>query len=430
MVKLVDSMSSLSQRKILLLGDFMLDNYTIGKVKRISPEAPVPVLQVEEQFDRPGGAGNVLLNFASLGLQVIPVGRIGADGAGARICESFRKEGVSAEGLFSQNNYATPVKSRLIADNQQLLRLDFEEALVMTQELEDEAFAFCSKAMQDVNLIAISDYGKGFLTPSFLTRVINLARGKGIPVIIDPKGRDFSKYRGATVIKPNLGEAMAASKLPGTATLKEIAYDLLEQTAAEALFITKSDKGISLYFKDEAEEHFPVAQVRQVRDVTGAGDTVLAVLACALANGLSLSDGAKLANIAAGIAVEQVGCVRVSLADIAKRLYEEDVMNKICDKNHLFLVDTVLKENPFALFILESSNALDKEFFKALHKVSQNSDLQVFVYFKNAAEDVETVHFLATLEEVNFLLVDPECVDILMSRYTPQEVINFTTSIV
>lgn len=427
MVKLVDTISLFGKRRIMLLGDFMLDNYTVGKVRRISPEAPVPVINVTQQFDRPGGAGNVLLNFASLGLSVIPIGRIGADSAGQRICEAFRKEGASTEGLLVQNNYATPVKNRVIADNQQLLRLDFEESSPLLADLEERAFAAFKKHLSECSLIAISDYGKGFLTPTLLKRVIGLAKEKGVPVIVDPKGKDFSRYKGATVIKPNLSEAYAASLLPASASLKEVARDLLDQTEATSLFVTKSDEGISLYSQDDREEHFSVKKVREVRDVTGAGDTVLAVLACALANDLSLTSAARLANIAAGIAVEQVGCARVSLADIASRLYEEDIANKICDEKHLFLLETVLKDNPFVFFIIDTKENFERAFFRQLRKYAH---LHVLVQVKGAALDSETVEFLATLEEVNFLLFEQSAVDHILAHFIPEVTIDLASTAV
>ena len=426
MVKLTQAMGALTSRTVLLLGDFMLDHYTIGKVKRISPEAPVPVLNVDEQFDRPGGAGNALLNLVSLGLKVIPIGRLGADNAGQRICESFRKEGIDCKGLFLQTAYATPVKNRLIADNQQLLRLDFEEGSTALL-VEEEVLSFYKEKLSQVDLVAISDYGKGFLTPSLLRAVITLAKEKKIPVIVDPKGKDFSRYRGATIIKPNLSEAQSASRKPLTASLREIALDLLDQTEIEALFITKADKGISLFFRNEEEAHFPVADVRLVRDVTGAGDTVLAVLACCLANGLPLGEAAKLSNIAAGIAVGLVGCARVSLADIRGRLYEEDVMNKICDQKNLFLVEKVLTENSFVLFNLASAEALGREFFINLRQVSQTTHLQVFIFFQEA--DAETLHFLATLEEVDFLITDQLCLESLLSHFTPEKIFDYSLSV-
>lgn len=424
MVKLVDTISLLEKCKIMLLGDFMLDNYTVGQVRRISPEAPVPVINVRQQFDRPGGAGNVLLNFASLGLSVIPVGRIGADSAGQRICEAFRKEGALTEGLLVQNNYATPVKNRVIADDQQLLRLDFEENTPLPADLEEKAFDVFKKHLSACHLVAISDYGKGFLTTSFLRRAIALAKEKGIPVIVDPKGKDFARYKGATVIKPNLSEAYAASLLPFSTTLKDIARDLLDQTEAVALFITKSDEGISIYFQDDREEHFAVKNVREVRDVTGAGDTVLAVVACALANDLSLTAAAKLANIAAGIAVEQVGCARVSLADIASRLYEEDISNKICDEKHLFLLGTVLKDNPFVFFIIDTKENFERVFFRQLKKYAH---LHVLVQLKGAALDSETVEFLATLEEVDFLLLEQSAVDHVLAHFIPEATIDLAS---
>ena len=412
-------MRSLTSRTVLLLGDFILDHYTIGKVKRISPEAPVPVLNVEEQFNRPGGAGNALLNLISLGLKVIPVGRLGADDAGQQICEYFHKEAVDCSGLFIQHGYRTPVKNRLIADSQQLLRIDFEEGST-SLPLEAEIIAFYKERLPQVDLIAISDYGKGFLTPSLLKSVIAHAQEKKKPVIVDPKGKDFSIYKGATIIKPNLSEVLEASHLPNTASLKERARELLDQTEATALFITKADKGISLFFQNNEESHFPVADVRLVRDVTGAGDTVLAVLACSFANGLPLSEAAKLSNIGAGIAVERVGCARVSLADIAGRLYEEDVMNKVCDQKNLFLVEKILKESAFVLFKVISGEALGRNFFTNLRQVSQATNLQIFIFLKD--HDPETLHFLATLQEIDFIIIDEICLENLLKVYIPEKV--------
>ena len=181
--------------KAFVIGDFMLDTYTTGKVKRISPEAPVSVLQVEKQDARPGGAGNVVLNLISLGAQVTAVGRIGDDGDGQKLRESLKLEQVNTEGLLIQPYYKTPVKNRLIASAQQILRVDTETVTPIPEELEQRIISKLSSLLKDVKVIALSDYGKGFLSRSLISVLIERARALGIPIIVDPKGHDFSNIR-------------------------------------------------------------------------------------------------------------------------------------------------------------------------------------------------------------------------------------------
>ncbi|HEX2582878.1 MAG TPA: bifunctional ADP-heptose synthase, partial [Chlamydiales bacterium] len=258
--------SSIQPFKALVVGDFMLDTYTTGRVKRISPEAPVPVMEVLNQESRPGGAGNVVLNLIALGAEVFAVGRLGADSAGEELKKRLRC--ANTAGLVLEPNYKTPVKNRFISDSQQLLRVDFETLSPLLPDCEEEVVAFVEKKLPFVHVMAISDYGKGFLTPRLLRRLIDLAKDQKIPILIDPKGIDFSKYRGATLLKPNLAEAYAAAKLPASASLDEVAQTLLVMTNVDLLLITRSEAGISLFERDGSRSDFPVHS-KEVKDVTG-----------------------------------------------------------------------------------------------------------------------------------------------------------------
>ena len=196
MVKILGSFSRLKRAKILVLGDFMLDIYTSGRVQRISPEAPVPILHVHASEGLPGGAGNVVLNLRALGADVIAVGRVGDDKEGRRLKHLLKEEGIDTGGVFVQEGVSTPLKNRLIAGGQQLIRVDQECVSPLSHAVEEQVMHFLLESVSDVEVIAISDYAKGFLTPSLLKMVIDLAREKGIPTIVDPKGMTFQSTGG------------------------------------------------------------------------------------------------------------------------------------------------------------------------------------------------------------------------------------------
>ena len=296
-------------KKILVAGDFMLDVYTTGEVRRISPEAPVPVLRVKNERRIPGGAGNTILNLVSLGMEVVALGRVGNDQAGRDFLQAIADENVDTKGIFVDDTFQTPEKNRMMAGGQQIVRIDYENTQILSERLYDHVKSQLPQLLQDVDFVAISDYAKGFLTPALLQAIIS----EDVPVIVDPKGFDFTRYWGATILKPNLGEAIAAAGLGMEATLDEVAEVLLE--GVQNLMITRSEEGISLFSKKEGRRDFP-AKVHEVRDVTGAGDTVLAVVTAALANGYSLDEASKFGNVAAAIAIERLGCARVSVDQI------------------------------------------------------------------------------------------------------------------
>lgn len=422
MVKLIGMLSRLGPVKALVIGDFMLDSYTNGKIQRISPEAPVSVLQALHEESRPGGAGNVVLNMRALGAEVVAVGRVGRDFAGEEIRTSLENEGVDVRGLLTQKRYKTPVKNRFIADSQQVLRVDFETITSLPEDLEHEIIQKLTDLMDDVQIVAISDYGKGFLTHALLGVVIEMAKARHVPVIVDPKGVDFTKYRGATILKPNLSEAYAAAKLPSDVPLEEVSSTILKTCGVDQLLVTRSQEGMSLFSRTSAPIDFPVRS-KEVKDVTGAGDTVLSMLSVALANDLDLKYAAQLANIAAGMVIERIGCARINLSDMAERLIEFDVENKIFDGEHIFALQQSLKDKPAIVLSLESTHGMSTAVFKSIRKLAARSpDNKLVIYLRDKQPDRELISLLSCLSDVDFIVVECASLKILCDLITPTEV--------
>ncbi len=421
MVRLTGTVSRLGKCKALVIGDFVLDTYTIGKVRRISPEAPVAVVHVQNEINRPGMAGNVALNLISMGCEVAAIGRIGENQAGNLLLTALSEEKIQTDGLMLQRGYTSPIKNRIIADNQQIVRVDHEVLVPLPEMLEQQLIDRLPALMDGVHVIAISDYGKGFLTPSLLSVVIDLGRKQGIPVIADPKGIDFAKYARSTIIKPNLSEVYAAAGMPFESQLDQAAAKVLRQTQCDVLMVTRSEEGISLFYQNGNREDYPV-KVREVKDVTGAGDTVLSMMACALGNGLPLSEAVQLSNIAAGIAIEKFGCARISLSELTRRLLEHDVNNKIFDEEHLFALQQVLDGSSCILLGITGEHGLTTPIFNAIRQLAQRSGCNLLVYVKDSSPHPDFMHLLASLQEVDFILVKAESVRSLCQKVTPKEI--------
>lgn len=404
MSTLIGTFSRLAPKKILVAGDLMQDTYTIGKASRISPEAPVAVIQVKSEEMRPGGAGNTILNLVSLGASVVALGRVGEDSAGKTIVESLKKEGVNVSGIFTESQIKTPVKNRIVADNQQIVRVDHEVFSPINHSLELEIIESLPFLLEGVKVVAISDYGKGFLSSTLLNALIKEAKARGIFVIADPKGIDFSKYRGVDLIKPNQNEAYLAAKVSKEEKLEKAASKLLEETEASHLLVTRSEDGIAYFHKSGERKDFPV-KAKQVKDVTGAGDTVLAMLSFCIANGISLADSASFANVAASIAIEQFGCARVSLHDLANRLLHLDVRNKIFDKAHLIALEAALKNTPCHLVSLSGKTPPGAALVASLQKQKEHSQRKILALVSEDEIDPLTISMLASLEPIDFILI-------------------------
>jgi len=405
MVRLAGSLGKLKRCRVLVAGDLILDSYTIGKAKRISPEAPVAVVNVIKEENLPGGAGNVLLNLVSLGAEAIILGRTGSDAAGATLRNLLAAEAIDVASIVEQESFPTPVKNRVIADNQQIVRIDNEQTTPLLPHIEKDIIATLPALMKEIDILAISDYAKGFLTPTLLKALIAQAKEYKIPVIVDPKGVDYSKYQGADIVKPNLGETFAAAGVEADTSLEDAAQHLLAVTGISTLMVTRSSQGISLFHADGASHHFPV-RVKEVKDVTGAGDTVLAMLTVAIASGLSLSEAVQLCNVAAGIAIEKVGCARVTIAQLAQRLLEFDGANKVFFKEHLFALKTALQDQEYSIIDLPNDSGLTPDIYHTIKTHAQEPDKRLVISLKNPSQLY--VDMLSSLREVHSIILDEE----------------------
>jgi D-glycero-beta-D-manno-heptose-7-phosphate kinase len=310
-----DVIQAFAGKKILIVGDLILDEYVWGKVRRISPEAPVPVVEFERRTYRLGGAGNVAANVLSLGGIPLLASAIGTDPHGQQVKALLQESGMDALGVAVIPERWTTTKTRLMAHNQQIARTDYERRDSLSARQEDDLLAWVENCIADADACVLSDYAKGLMSPRMAEKVVRLARGK--PVLVDPKGTNFAKYRGATLVKPNLHEVerLQNHEITDEAELLEAGDRLLELLDGSAVLITRGSEGMSLFRPDRAPMHIP-SLARNVYDVTGAGDTVAGTLALALAVGADLESAARLANQAAGIAVGKVGTAQVTIEEL------------------------------------------------------------------------------------------------------------------
>jgi rfaE bifunctional protein kinase chain/domain len=301
--------------KILVIGDVMLDRYWFGEVNRISPEAPVPVLKVKHAEERPGGAANVARNIAALGAHATLLSAVGADEAGTALEKLLGEHGNLSALLHRDDSISTIIKLRAVARQQQLLRIDFDSP--PSHEVLHAVLTDFRAQLPQVDVVILSDYGKGGLT--HIAEMIRLARAAGKPVLVDPKGDDYQRYSGATLLTPNLSEFReVAGSWKNDAELHIKAEKLRTELKLDALLVTRSEDGMSL-FRGHEVLHEP-SQTREVFDVSGAGDTVIATLAVMLASGAELPDAMRIANRAAGIVVAKLGTASVSREEIVREL--------------------------------------------------------------------------------------------------------------
>lgn len=314
----IEIIEKFEDQKILIIGDLMVDQYIRGNVDRISPEAPVQIVDVKEEDKVPGGMGNTVRNLCTLGAQVSVVSVVGDDPNGRWLNNEFEKLDLNTNGIFKSSSRLTTVKTRIVAaDHHQLLRYDKETRKPIDGRVELEVIEIIKDRMPSAACVLISDYGKGILTQNVLNIIMFEARNYSIPVVVDPKGDDFSKYEMATFITPNRKEASIASgiNIIDDMTLKQAALYLIKKCKVDGILITHGEEGMGLFMKEEVaikagwqtQGYFIPAQAREVYDVTGAGDTVLAVFGLAIATEADPYEAATLANSAAGIVVGKVG---------------------------------------------------------------------------------------------------------------------------
>ena len=312
------------QRHALVIGDLMIDEYLWGLVERISPEAPVPVVAVERENHTLGGAGNVISNLKAMGAQVSAIGTAGTGKAGRMILEKLAELSVSTDGIISEPDRPTTVKTRVIASSQQVLRIDREVKRPISTNTLERLVAVMTHMMAQVDLIIISDYDKGLVTPELVCHAVDLARRHGVLILADPKALRFDKYARVSVLTPNQKEAAVAANMEIT-TLDDLfaaGWTLLETVSLDRLVITCGKDGMVL-FERGREPHVIASRARQVFDVSGAGDTVISLMGLGLASGASFMDSAVVANAGAGIVVGKVGTATPTIAELKAALGED-----------------------------------------------------------------------------------------------------------
>jgi D-glycero-beta-D-manno-heptose-7-phosphate kinase len=312
----LEVVTEFAKKELLVIGDLMLDRFIWGDVERISPEAPVPVLRVTSESLRLGGAANVIHNVRSLGGRVTACGIVGNDTAGRRVIQELRRVGASTAGIFPDSRYQTIQKTRVIARprHQQIVRLDRENDGAIAERCLKRLREFVLQRVDRYDGIVISDYGKGVIHEELLALVGQLARQKKVICVIDPKKENYSRYAFPTLVTPNKDEASQASgvAIHDDATLIAAGQKLVKKWQAKAVLITRGPEGMSLFRSRGGIKHFPT-EAKEIFDVTGAGDTVVAVCTLALACGSSFEDAAVMANVAAGLVGDEVGTVAVAV---------------------------------------------------------------------------------------------------------------------
>jgi D-beta-D-heptose 7-phosphate kinase / D-beta-D-heptose 1-phosphate adenosyltransferase len=424
--------SRANEIRALIVGDLMIDEYLWGKAERISPEAPVQVVDVVREELRLGGAGNVANNLVALGSKVTVCSVIGGDENGTILRHAFTGKGIDVSGILEDPMRLTSKKSRVVAAHQQIVRIDRESREPLRVESEEKVVAFIRNEAARYDVILVSDYLKGTLTEAVLKAVVEAGRAQGIPVVVDPKGSDYGRYQGATILTPNRKEAELASgiRIDGDEGLARAAGALLKDADLAALLVTRSEEGMSLFQASGGTVHIPTV-AREVYDVTGAGDTVLAVIGLVLACGRSFEQAARLANVAAGIAVGKLGTSTVSPAEIIDEVGRghRDSDAKIKNLDVLAaIIDEERSKGKKVVFTNGCFDLLHAGHVKYLQKARSFGDLLVLGLNSDASvrrlkgdrrpliEEEERAHLLAALDCIDYL--------VLFDEDTPLELIR------
>jgi len=313
-------------KRIAVIGDMMLDGYFWGDVKRISPEAPVPVLEVEDEFFRFGGAANVAYNILTLGGIPVPVGVIGNDTYGSIFSSLIKEKNIENDGIIIDNERPTTTKTRVIANNQHVVRIDKESKAYINNKIESKILAHIENLINNLDGIILQDYNKGILTPSLITKIISLANKKNILVTVDPKFDNFFEYKNVTVFKPNRKETetVLGIRIKSDKDISSAGRNLLQKLNSKYILLTLGEGGIAVFEAGDKEKRMPTKAIK-VADVSGAGDTVISTLTIALAAGADIYEACFLANYAAGIVCGEVGIVPIEKEQLFKTVIKENL---------------------------------------------------------------------------------------------------------
>jgi D-beta-D-heptose 7-phosphate kinase/D-beta-D-heptose 1-phosphate adenosyltransferase len=422
--------------RVLVVGDLMLDRYYFGSVTRISPEAPVPVARITSTNDTLGGAGNVANNLVHLGASCILIGAIGDDEHGNLIHSKCDSSGIDFRPIRSVSS--TIVKIRVFGEHQQIVRVDFEDPLFIDSSSKNELFKTFDTVLDEVSIVVISDYGKGFCTPGLCSHIIENARKRGLNVLVDPKGNDWNKYRNASIITPNIKEL---SDISGTqienedSSICQKGSKILALYSLEQLLVTRSEKGMSLLDQSNCS-HFPT-EAKQVFDVSGAGDTVMATLAASMAAGNDIVTSTRLANKAAGIVCGKVGTAPIELAELQAAIVANE-NNKITQEGILLQnIQTLRNEGKKIVF---TNGCFDFLHRGHLHLFSEAKKLgDILVVAINSDESIKKIKenrdpvndeqdrafIVSSIKDVDFVTVfDGETPEPLLEQLRPDVIVK------
>ena len=319
--RLLAILGSARGKRVAVIGDFMLDRHLNGTVRRISPEAPVPIVEIETESSGLGGAGNVVSNLAGLGVSPVAFGVIGEDSAGEKLRNHIVGEGGDGSGLVSSKDRRTSEKIRIIADDQHVVRADRETLSAITKDEEDRLLSAVRNSLDSLDSVILQDYNKGVLTQRVITELIALFAGKRIPISVDPKFDNFMAYKGAHLFKPNVKEVERALGVRAETDqqIMEVGNRLYEELSPDLLMITRGEKGIALFTERGRMQTIPT-RARQVHDVSGAGDTVISTFAVADLGGATPIEAASVANLAGGIVCGHVGVVSITISELTEAI--------------------------------------------------------------------------------------------------------------
>ncbi len=320
--RLQELFDGFTQSSVLIFGDAMLDEYWWGSVSRISPEAPVPVVNVDRTGHKPGGAANVALNVAELGGSPHLISLTGDDAGREFLVAALEEHNLNTSGLLIDRERPTTRKTRIIAHSQQVVRADAESLAEVKGDCAARLYEVFTARLEYCQGVIISDYGKGVITRDLVRRVITKAREQGKFVVVDPKDTHFFNYQGVTTLTPNHHEAgfVAGRRIVNDTVLREVGFDLLDRLHADSLLITRGEQGMSLFESDGGVTHFPT-RATQVFDVTGAGDTVISTVAMVLAAGGSMKEAAYISNFAAGLVIKEIGTAQTTRDDLSAAVF-------------------------------------------------------------------------------------------------------------
>lgn len=323
--RLLQLKNNIKGKRIAIVGDMMLDIYFWGDVKRISPEAPVPVLEVESEFYRFGGAANCALNINTLGGIAEPIGVIGYDNYGTIFNSLLNDQKINRNGIIEDDSRPTTTKTRVIADSQHIVRIDKENKEVLNKTIQNKIFDYMKNLIKSLDGIILQDYNKGVLSASMITQLIKLANKNDVIITVDPKFNNFFEYKNVTVIKPNRKEAedILGMKIKTDIDISVAGSTLLKKLNAKNVLLTLGEGGIAVFERDKPEMRMPT-KARKVADVSGAGDTVISTLTIALAAGADIYEASFLANYAGGLVCEEVGIVPIEIDKLFNTIIREN----------------------------------------------------------------------------------------------------------